>query len=317
MSENPQSHVIDRETSKDAVDTHLQTQMALLRDLSDYGSNLVLRAFFSSKTDMASIVVCCVFLKQIVAMVDAVEVLLREGCGLAAVLPARAAFEASLYLHYVLEADSDLRASRYYVANVRNDQNWAKKLIPGTPEAKALNELAKELGVEEFDDADEKFAAASKQFEDTQENLAQPGLKEIDDEFTAARKKRPYDVEWYTLGGGISSVRKLAIHLGRLPEYETFYSRGSKVMHTAAYRDHVKFSDGQVHILNVRDISDVHSTMSMICTVAFGAYRRVIGTYRVGEQDALRQKYLDDWKPAFQSIPQFNYVLGPAINGKC
>lgn len=314
MSEPSQSKIIDRETSKTAVTSHLQPQIALLRDLSDYGSNLILRALSSSKADMAPIIVCCVFLKQIVAMIDAVEVLLREGCGLAAVLPARAAFEASLYLHYVLEADSDLRASRYYVANVRSDRNWAKKLIPGTPEAKALNELAKELGLNEFDDVDEKFAAASEQLENIRKNLAQPRLKKIDEEFTAARKNRKYDVEWYTLGGGIGSVRALAVHLGRLPEYETFYSRGSTVMHTAAYKDHVKFSDGKMYVLNVRDISDVHSLISTVCIVAFGAYRRVIGAYRNGEQDALRQKYQNDWRPKFQSIPEFNYVLGPAIN---
>ena len=97
MREIPHQGILNREESQAVVEKRLTKQVELLQDLANYGSNLVIRAYDSSPKKMAEIVVCGVLLKQVVAMIDASEVLLSAGCSHATFLPARTAFEASIY----------------------------------------------------------------------------------------------------------------------------------------------------------------------------------------------------------------------------
>jgi hypothetical protein len=99
-----------------------------------YGTHLIIRAYNASEKDYVSMVVVAVLLKQIVSMLDAVEILMREGHSYPALLQVRAAFEASLEIDWILQSDSDNRARHYIVANVRDEALWANRLIPGTPE---------------------------------------------------------------------------------------------------------------------------------------------------------------------------------------
>lgn len=75
MLEQPLASILDREEAKRHAAQHFADQIALLQDLTNYGSNLVMCAFNSSKKDLSDIVVCGVLLKQIVEMLDAVETL--------------------------------------------------------------------------------------------------------------------------------------------------------------------------------------------------------------------------------------------------
>ena len=280
--------------------------MAALRDVANYGSNLIVRAFVSSPRDMAAIVACYVFLKQIVAMVDAVHVLLSEGAGYASHLPARSAFEASLYLHYVIENDSERRAKRYYVADIREQKGWARKLIAGTPEAEELEELRKSIDVESFLGDPESTSVANSMLQDAARVLGQPELLAIDAEFDAIRRGRKRDVAWYALDG-IPNIRQLAKHLGRLAEYETFYSRGSQAMHSGTYKDHVRFIDNQLHAIPIRHIMDFNHLIQSVLIVAVSSMRRVVERYRSGEINDLNRRYLTEWREAMMHTPTVNY----------
>ena len=139
MPESPHPAILNREEAKGHTHEHFAPQLVLLRDLANYGSNLVIRAFASSPKKMADVVLCGVLLKQIVAMLDAVEVLLSAGVAQAAYLPARAAFEASLYMDWILVGDSERKAQCYIVSNFRDERKWASRAINGTPEEVELN----------------------------------------------------------------------------------------------------------------------------------------------------------------------------------
>src|SRR5690349_613502 len=105
--------LLDREAAIRDVARALGKHLELLRDMTNYGSNLVVRAYHSSPMGMSDLVVCGVLLKQVVAMLDSVEVLLSAGTAHGAHLPARAAFEASAYLEWILVSDSDRKARCY------------------------------------------------------------------------------------------------------------------------------------------------------------------------------------------------------------
>ena len=306
MLENPHPAILNREEPRAVVEEHFARQTELLRDLANYGSNLVIRAFDSSPKKMTDVVVCGVLLKQIVAMVDAVEVLLSAGCGHASFLPARTAFEASIYIDWIFNADSERRATRYIVANFRDERLWAARVIPGTTEEAAFTKIAQTLGVDVHTNRPTLATDAVTHLAEVDRILAQPNLASIDQEFNAARGNHKRDHEWYQLDG-LKSVRQLAEKIDRLPEYEFFYSKGSQVAHTGTYKDHVRFADGQVRLKPIRHLADVNMLLNFIVSICIRIYMKILERYRPGETNAFAKKYLEDWRDPFMNVVPVKY----------
>jgi hypothetical protein len=305
MLETPHA-ILNREGSRAVAAKYFVKQTALLQDLANYGSNLVVRAFNSSPKKMADVIVCGVLLKQVVAMVDAAEVLLTAGCGHAAFLPARTAFEASVYADWILKADSERRATRYIVANYRDERLWATRAIPGTPEEQAMSQISAMLGFNVHANRPNLAAEAQQHLAEVNQILAQADLKDIDQEFTDKRGKRKHDPEWYELDG-LSSIRQVAEKVGRLPEYEFFYSKGSQVTHTGSFKDHIRFKSGQVRFLPVRHLADVNMQLNFIVSITVGTYKKILERYRPSELPAFSKKYIEDWREPFQNVTAVSY----------
>lgn len=303
MRERPNDAILSREDAIEAVKSRFAPQIELLRDIANYGSNLIIRAYNSSPKQMAEAIVCGVLLKQIVAMVDAIEVLLSSGCGHAAFLQARSAFEASIYLDWILTTDSERRATRYLVGNYRDERLWANRVIPGTHEEATFTNITKFVGLDTDAILPSLAAYASHRLAEINRILAQPHLKQIDDEFNTqkAKKKRKHDPKWYELDGNIT-IRGMASSVGRLAEYEVFYAKGSRVNHCASYKDHVAFSDGHLRFKPIRNLADVNMLLNFVRAISIRTYGKVIETYRPGELEAFRKKYREDWQDPIQSI---------------
>src|SRR5689334_11373067 len=90
-------------------------QLKLLREVTNYGTNLIPRAFTSSGKTLKDVILIGTLLRQVVAMLDAVEVLTSNGAVYAAGLQARTLFEASAYLEWILKQESEKRAYHYHV----------------------------------------------------------------------------------------------------------------------------------------------------------------------------------------------------------
>jgi hypothetical protein len=76
------------------IKEHLGPWLALIRDVVNYGSNLIPRCFSSSEKGLKDTVLLAILLRQVVAMLDGVETLLSNGATHAAQLQMRALFEA-------------------------------------------------------------------------------------------------------------------------------------------------------------------------------------------------------------------------------
>jgi hypothetical protein len=306
MQEKPHPAILDRDATRAKVEEHFSSQMNLLRDLANYGSNLVVRAFESSPKKMTEVIVCGVLLKQVVAMVDAVEVLLSSGCGHAAFLPARTAFEASVYADWIMIADSERRATRYLVANYRDERLWATRTIPGTAEEQAMSRISALLGFNIQRNRPNLAAESTKHLAEINRILDQAELKPIDQEFDTARGRRPRDPEWYELDG-LKSIRQVAEKVGRLPEYTFFYSRGSQVTHTGSYKDHILFREDQVRFIPIRHVSQLNMLLNFVGSCAFSTFRKILERYRPGELGAFAKKYCEDWREPFQVVKEVKY----------
>jgi hypothetical protein len=308
MPEKPFALILDRQEAKKHVVEYFKDQVKLLCDLPDYGSNLIIRAFKSSKKDLSDVVVCGVLLRQVVAMLDAVQILVEQGAVHAAFLPARTAFEASIYLDWILLSDADRKARCYIVSNLRDERLWASRAIKGTQEEAAFNSITKSLDRDIHSKEPALAIDAKKHLTEVNRILAQPEFKEIDFEFNQQKGRRKTDLEWYKLFGA-KSIRQVAQEVGRLPEYELYYAKSSQITHSASYKDHIRFMNKQVRFKQIRNLQGLDMLISFVVCVAIKSFQNVLRYYRPDELLALSKKYIEEWRTPFLSMTSVEYKL--------
>ena len=141
MKEKEFKQIIDREKHKKDARQIFSKQIDLLVDLVNYGSNLIIRAYDSSKKKLEDAIVIGVLLKQVVAMIDATEILLCHGSPQSADIQLRSALEASLYIDWMLKSELQKKAKYYYISNLRNMKLWALKLKAFASQSRDLETL--------------------------------------------------------------------------------------------------------------------------------------------------------------------------------
>lgn len=302
----PNLAILNRQEASGHAAEHFAPQIELLRDLANYGSHLVLRAYASSKKGIADVIACGVLLKQVVSMIDAIEVLLSAGIVHAGFLPARAAFEASIYLDWILSGDSDRKARCYLVANYRQERLWALRVIHGTPEKAAFDADARSMGLDLHADRPELAAEGAAHLAEVNRILAQSELQPIDHEFDQKRKKRKRDLEWYELVGA-QSIRQVAAAVGRLLEYDYFYAKGSQITHAAAYKDHIRIGNDGIKLKPVRHLDGVDMLIRFVGTSAIRSFQNILRHYRPGELAAFSKKYTESWQMPYLRVRSVKY----------
>ena len=111
IPEDPHKGLLNDENATAFVSEQLKLWTNLLRDLANYGSHLIPRAFSSSDKTLGDAVVIGILLRQLVAMIDAIEILLCRSAVHAASLQLRAMFEASIYIEWMLAGDREIKAT--------------------------------------------------------------------------------------------------------------------------------------------------------------------------------------------------------------
>lgn len=306
MTTDPYLQLLDRVGPAAEVLQHFQPQIDTLADMVNYGTMLIRRSYGSSEKTTVDVIVLGVLLKQVVSMLDAMEVLLRAGVVHAAFLQSRAALEASLYLRWILLSDAETKARCYVVANLRHERMWALRSMRGTPEAAAFDRVANELDLDIHAVRPTIEEEAAKHIEHIDRNLALESLTDIDKKFDAARGKRPHDPDWYKVAAGDDrlTLRGIADQVNRLPQYEFYYSKGSHVTHAALYRPHVQFRGDEVRFLAIRSLRDLYELLQASMQTALDAYMLVLRRYRQDEVQNFARYYLENWRGAFTSIPE-------------
>lgn len=309
MKEKELKLLLDREIAVAEVRDIYSKHIEVLVDMINYGSNLIARAFDSSKKKMEDIIVIVVLLKHIVSMIDAIQVLASQGIVNPAYPALRSAFEASLYIDWILKSDARKKAEYYYVSNLRNIKLWTLRYLHGTKEnidySRFIDEIRDYLEPQIL--TKEQEFDAKNQVKEIDRILNQKGFSEINNEFEKQmNKKTGIDKSWYKLLG-INSIMKLAQNLNRLTEYSLYYSRGSEFTHVASYRNHVKFKDGKISFIPIRYLEDMQSILQGAMSICITSYISIINHYRYGERKNLGLKYKNDWRDLYQKIPTITY----------
>lgn len=308
MNETEYKEILDRQQNIKDITDHFQPQLDLLKDLTNYGTNLIIRSFSSSDRSMPEIVVVGVLLKQVVSMLDAAEILISNTAIHAAHLEARVLFEASLFIDWILKEDSSNKANHYYVSCLRNERLWAQRSIRDTPENQAFSESTKQLDYDILERQPHLEEEAKKHLEEVNKILSSEEFKAIDEKFEELKNKNrsKHEPAWYK-PFQVHSIRHMAKLLNRLTEYDIFYAKSSRVIHSTAYQDHIRFSNQVMHFKAIRSLEDFNSLFNFIVSVVFHTYKSILSKYRPSELVNFNRKYVEHWREPFINIKQVNY----------
>jgi len=312
IGENPFRPLLDREKVIEDVKNAFSKQINALEDLVNYGTNLVPRCYGSSDKGLGAVVVLAILLRQVIAMLDAVEILSSNGAVYAAGLQARALFEASAYAEWILAADTEKKATYYYVHNLRRQRWWAQRLKPGSAEATAFANDVPEILT--LTNATATMAATSNLTE-IDRILAQPTLAVVSQVFEQRKLRNGKDVAWH-VPLGPRTVGAVAKSIGRFAEYTFFYALWSEAMHSSNYSHHVRFQKDRVIFQSIRNLSTFDTLFRQVVATTLRTYRLLLETYRSAELElgAFRRKYLENWQKALLEVPKIQYESTPAAS---
>jgi len=306
------SAIIDRSKHMKDFDDNFCDIKILLEDIVNYGSNLIPRCFSTCERKLEDAIIIGALLRQVINMVDAAEVLISNAAVYPSHLQARAAFEASVYIDWILKEDTEKRAKYFYVANLRKDKLWAQRTIGESPDQAQFDEMTKELSFDLVKKSDEMRKEAERQIEDIDRILSGPAFIEINNQFQEYKERRrlPYEPTWY-FPLGVSSIRQMAIDVGRLPEYEFFYSLTSEVMHSSRYRHHIQFGNGKLTFEPIRSLKGINTLINFMVACTLRTYMNILRYYKPGETTAFGKKYAEDWRMAFRNVKSVTYKPAP------
>lgn len=301
VGENEFKPLLDREKVIADIKEHLRPRIELIRDLTNYGTNLIPRCFNSSEKKLKDAVVLAILLRQAVAMLDAVEILLSSGAAHAAHLQMRALFEASVYIEWILESDSENKAAYYYVHNLRRKRLWASRTQTGSAESQ---EFIAMMDKSDLPVSDKLREDARRQIQDIDRVLSQPKFAAICKDFETHRKGK-HDPAWYAPLGQ-RSFASITRKIGSGSQYVILYSGASEVMHTSSYEHHVKFGD-KLTFQPIRSLERFEHVWRFSVGPALSTFRRILEEYRPGELRAFSLKYVEKWQEEFMNFLQIKY----------
>lgn len=307
MPQKANDRLLHRELHSHDAKRIYGAQLELLTDLANYGSHLILSCFSSSKRDLGDIVVTAVLLKQVVLMLDGFQVLLEAGCSEAAQLQARAMFEASVYIDWMLMSDKTTKAEHYYVANVRGDRLWSRRGIEGTEEHSSFLGEMGDFTEEMSKSARGRAEQIAAELEKLDEFLSNEPFQSINAAFDQVKGSRSSDRAWY-VPLGPKSFRQIVKEVGRLHEYDIFYGSMSETMHASKIRSHASFRGKEMKFVPIRHLIGISAIISFAAQNAIHTYGTVLSEYRPGQLTEFKVRYTNDWRETFLNVPVINYV---------
>jgi hypothetical protein len=304
MPDNAHDAILDRNLFKVQIADSFAPQIALLEQLVNYGTNLIIRCFNSSARGIPETVALLGFVKHAITSLDAIHILVKEGAALACFPHIRSLFEIDLYLRWIFASDYQNRGTAYFVWNIRRKRYWLRCYREGTPEyvANAAHMKGAPGGPPSIPHSQEQIQAAIDQ-EDGKLNC--PETSYVNGLFNQMVSNSGKDVEWYK-PFGVQSIRGMAINLGDEAAYKVFYAQYSQATHGLSLDHQLHFNAPEREVIfdHIRTLDNVDQVFQMTFHYAMKVFRHALSRYRPGEIDALNRRYKEEWRDAFLNIPK-------------
>lgn len=292
-----------REVAAEAARAHSRPASALLREIVNNGTWVLVRCAGSVSGEMDVDLAALGFYRTVIEMADGVDVSIRESSVTPAVPQLRALFEASLQLQYVVEDRSNYRERAlawfawHYVARLKRYERYD----PTTPAGKQFvaEKADDETGprLREIDHA--KVAAGIARMHSL---LAKPHalpFKQRYDALVAAKKPPRF---WCQLCGGPANRRELARHLRLGAVYSELYSHWSATSHAEdlyTFFMHVPGQGGAIRPLRGSD--GLLRVSGMAATFALRSTKQMLAHFREGE-DSYDRWHKQNVSPLYRAV---------------
>jgi hypothetical protein len=300
IPEDPHKGLLDDEGATAFASAELKTWTDLLRDLANYGSNLVPRAYSSSDKTLGDAVLVGILLRQLVAMLDAIEILLCRSAVHAATLQLRAMFEASVYIDWMLAGDRENKAAYYYIHNLLRLRLWAMRVQSGTAESSSFRDIMNKAGLPVDETLGDK---GRNQVQEIDSVLSQPRFAAVRDEFQHWKKQNGRRPAWYS-PLGVTDLRKMAINVNKEPLYVFVYGPGSEVTHASNYGQHIHIQGRRITFYSIRHPKEFSTKVRLAAMIAIDIFMKILREYREGESARFSRRYVEKWQHAFMNIPE-------------
>lgn len=298
MKDEPFLQILDRHTAMVHARLH-DEHLGLLEDLVNYGSLLLPRAYHSSQKSIAEGMILFHLAREVVIQVDALHVLLINGCVPGTSSVCRSLVEKSHLLFWSLKEDTDLKMKHLFVGGLRSALHGPKTVLTGHKEHESLSAVQK-LSLQ--DSALEKQAKA--ELAKLNQRLSLPDVRSINASFDSSSAKQGYDPSWtkvYCASNSkcknSGSARGIAKELEKLDEYQVYYADFSSATHGQDLLSSISLKGCDLIVKNIRDGAEFVNVFHLAMNSAIEVYKTLIEHYRPGEIDNFARKYTDEWWP--------------------
>ena len=271
--------ILDRTQAED-LGKKISEPLDSLRVIVDEGTRMVVRCFHTSEKTLKDIVALFSMFKNALAMVDAIEVMMRQGVVNPGLLQIRSLLEVSVTLQWILQETGDERAKAYHVANLRRERLRASRYLPGSAEHTAFQDFYNVVGHKT--PSPERQKELRRQIAQLDKALSDASFSALNSKLEAHYKKRGFEQEWYRVVGA-GSFRQIAQEVGRSAEYSVIYVSGSELMHGSTYTGQVTFDGSDVVTDPIRSPEHATYTLQTAMLLTIKMLDLTLEYYREGE----------------------------------
>ncbi|MBI5683759.1 MAG: hypothetical protein HZC54_01635 [Verrucomicrobia bacterium] len=269
---------------------------SLLKEVIDYGTDLIPRAYANSPKDGKAACLIFILLRQCLMHLDGVEILVLAGNASSARLQLRSLWEITILVEWILAKDTDAKIRHFFVANIRRERQRHLIGLPNTPEATKYPDIAKFLSTSE-----ELVRRIPSQIQVLDKLLLQPDLKPVDDKFQEYYTKHGYDKDWFKVYGLPSqsiSLRAIAKSISKEFEYTWVYRPFSDDVHASDMWRSIQLGAGnRVWLTPIREPQGIPETVQFAISFTARLYEMILNQYRPNEAADNFKRKKAEWEP--------------------
>ncbi len=284
MPTKPPKGLFDPDFAKAGAKPLIEIVVNLLSEVRNYG--IALFAYRPEGADENLAILLPFF--HLLEMLDAIVVLTAECAPVPARLQLRSVFEALLTIEYITQTDTIQRAHAYLLADIIDRRAFYVKQDPNTSEGREFPEaLAADPDCQTMTLRD--IPNLPRRIKNLDEIVAKAHYKDAFQEYLRVKGRRKF-VQWYELYGGPKNRRELAAILKHSGSYEILYGALSATAHAEdAVARVLTQKEGGPAARPLRSSLEIATITSMATNFAIEAARRLIRTYRPGEEQAFEK----------------------------
>jgi hypothetical protein len=267
------NHIIMREFPL-AITHNLMIYQSFIDQAVDQGAKIL---YWTPAEDHDGSAVSPMLLRHLIELIDAVGLLIRSGSSEMAKHLMRSAFETNLYIHYIQEKESDLRAYAFLMLTVFEKIKRLERLKADSPSGIALRQKLDPENIVTNISERIPLETIEKELAEAEQELKQTAFIEVLAEYNRMKGEKRYkhrDIKWHELFGGPSTVSDLASYLQKSSFYEILYKDWSGLVHgTAIFKDKMSVdAESNLKIHEIRMPRGLNFLTKMTCNFAINTF---------------------------------------------